>query len=141
MATETQTVSSGRNVPRAATSATSDVVGAAGSKKKPATAANARWIVPAKVAAFIACLYPLGRLVLFGVTGHLGANPIGFITRSTGLWTLVFLCITLAVTPLRKLTGINALVRFRRMLGLYAFFYGALHFTTYFWFDKWFDVA
>src|SRR5262245_48607816 len=117
MATETQTVSSGRNVPRAATptaggvaatvAATRDV-SAAGAKKKSVTAANAPWIVPAKIAVFIACLYPLGRLVLFGFTGQLGANPIEFITRSTGLWTLVFLCITLAVTPLRKLTGFNA---------------------------------
>src|SRR6202012_3408534 len=79
-------------------------------------------------------------MVFFGVTGHLGANPIEFITRSTGLWTLVFLCITLAVTPLRRLTGRAELVRLRRMLGLFAFFYGALHFTTYFWFDQWFDL-
>ncbi len=106
-------------------------------RRAPATP---RSIVIAKVIVFIASLYPLGRLVLFGVTGHLGANPIEFITRSTGLWTLVFLCITLAVTPLRRLTGRAALVRFRRMLGLFAFFYGLLHFTTYFWFDQWFDV-
>ena len=101
----------------------------------------ARWIVPAKIAVFIAAWYPLARIVLFGVTDRLGANPIEFITRSTGLWTLVFLCITLAVTPLRRLTGVAALGRFRRMLGLYAFFYAMLHFTTYLWFDKWFDVA
>ncbi|ACC71975.1 protein-methionine-sulfoxide reductase heme-binding subunit MsrQ [Paraburkholderia phymatum] len=99
------------------------------------------WLVPAKIAVFGAALYPLARIVLFGFTDRLGANPIELITRSTGLWTLVFLCITLAVTPLRKLTGWNELLRFRRMLGLYAFFYGALHFTTYFWFDKWFDFA
>ncbi|MGT2472544.1 protein-methionine-sulfoxide reductase heme-binding subunit MsrQ [Paraburkholderia terrae] len=110
--------------------------------RKASTSANAsRWIVPAKIAVFVAALYPLARLVLFGFTGGLGANPIEFITRSTGLWTLVFICITLAVTPLRKLTGWNALLRFRRMLGLFAFFYAALHFTTYFWFDKWFDIA
>ncbi|HEX7685683.1 MAG TPA: protein-methionine-sulfoxide reductase heme-binding subunit MsrQ [Trinickia sp.] len=100
-----------------------------------------RWIAPAKVGVFVAACYPLARLVLFGLTDRLGANPIEFITRSTGLWTLVFLCITLAVTPLRRITGINALLRFRRMLGLYAFFYAVLHFTTYVWFDKWFDVA
>ncbi|RKP44048.1 protein-methionine-sulfoxide reductase heme-binding subunit MsrQ [Trinickia fusca] len=100
-----------------------------------------RWVVPAKIAVFVAAWYPLARIVLFGMTGNLGANPIEFITRSTGLWTLVFLCITLTVTPARKLTGINALLRFRRMLGLYAFFYATLHFTTYLWFDKWFDVA
>jgi sulfoxide reductase heme-binding subunit YedZ len=98
------------------------------------------WIVPAKVAVFLGGLYPLARIVLFGFTGGLGANPIEFITRSTGLWTLVFLCITLAITPVRRLTGLNALLRFRRMLGLFAFFYVALHFTTYIWFDKWFDV-
>ncbi|MBV8626361.1 MAG: protein-methionine-sulfoxide reductase heme-binding subunit MsrQ [Paraburkholderia sp.] len=103
--------------------------------------AGSRWVVPAKIAVFIAAWYPLARIVFFGVTDRLGANPIEFITRSTGLWTLVFLCITLAVTPLRRLTGVNALARFRRMLGLYAFFYATLHFTTYIWFDKWFDVA
>jgi methionine sulfoxide reductase heme-binding subunit len=102
---------------------------------------GARWIVPAKVVVFIAAWYPLARIVLFGLTDRLGANPIEFITRSTGLWTLIFLCITLAVTPLRRLTGVAAFVRFRRMLGLYAFFYATLHFTTYLWFDKWFDVA
>jgi sulfoxide reductase heme-binding subunit YedZ len=105
------------------------------------SAAGGRWLPWAKVAVFVAALYPLARLVLFGFTDRLGANPIEFITRSTGLWTLVFLCITLAVTPLRRLTGWNPIVRFRRMLGLYAFFYAALHFTTYVWFDKWFDVT
>ena len=104
----------------------------------PATKTN--WIKPAKVAVFLGGLYPLARIVLLGFTGGLGANPIEFITRSTGLWTLVFLCITLAVTPVRRLTGFNALLRFRRMLGLFAFFYVVLHFTTYIWFDKWFDV-
>jgi sulfoxide reductase heme-binding subunit YedZ len=69
----------------------------------------------------------------------LGANPIEFATRATGVLTLVFLFITLAVTPLRKLTGANWLVRFRRLVGLYAFFYGSLHFLTYVWFDKFFS--
>src|SRR5471032_505396 len=117
-------------------------------KTKPVTksvtrvaAGGTNWIVPAKVAVFLGGLYPLARIVLFGMTDRLGANPIEFITRSTGLWTLVFLCITLAVTPLRRLTGVAAFVRFRRMLGLYAFLYATLHFTTYLWFDKWFDVA
>ena len=105
-----------------------------------ATGAKTNWIKPAKIAVFLGGLYPLARIVLLGFTGGLGANPIEFITRSTGLWTLVFLCITLAVTPLRRLTGFNALLRFRRMLGLFAFFYVVLHFTTYIWFDKWFDV-
>lgn len=70
----------------------------------------------------------------------LGANPIEFITRSTGTWTLVFLLITLSVTPLRRLTGRNELIRFRRMLGLFAFFYACLHFTTYIWLDQFFDL-
>lgn len=105
---------------------------------KPANPGWLRWV---KVAVFVAALYPLARIVLFGFTDRLGANPIEFTTRSTGLWTLVFICITLAVTPLRRLTGWNWLIRFRRMIGLYAFFYAALHFTTYIWFDKWFDVA
>ncbi|GGD95366.1 protein-methionine-sulfoxide reductase heme-binding subunit MsrQ [Caballeronia grimmiae] len=114
------------------------------SEIKRATAAapqTRNWIAPAKVAVFIAMLYPLARIVVLGITSGLGANPIEFITRSTGLWTLVYLCITLAVTPVRRLTGVTALVRFRRMIGLYAFFFAVLHFTTYIWFDKWFDVA
>ena len=108
---------------------------------RAASVAGPRWLPWAKAAVFVAAWYPLARIVLFGFTDRLGANPIEFITRSTGLWTLVFLCITLAVTPLRRLTGWNVLIRFRRMLGLYAFFYATLHFTTYIWFDKWFDVA
>ncbi|MEX3952578.1 protein-methionine-sulfoxide reductase heme-binding subunit MsrQ [Paraburkholderia sp. EG287B] len=109
--------------------------------RKAGSVTGPRWLPWAKAAVFVAALYPLARLLLFGFTDGLGANPIEFITRSTGLWTLVFLCITLAVTPLRRLTGWNTLVRFRRMLGLFAFFYATLHFTTYIWFDKWFDVA
>jgi sulfoxide reductase heme-binding subunit YedZ len=128
MATDTQTVQQ-RSVQRAANAA------------PRAAAAGSGWVVPAKVVVFLVALYPLARLVVYGMTDRLGANPIEFITRSTGLWTLVFLCITLAVTPLRRLTGVNAVLRFRRMLGLYAFFYATLHFTTYLWFDKWFDVA
>jgi methionine sulfoxide reductase heme-binding subunit len=112
--------------------------------KRARVSAGPRWVVPAKIAVFIAMLYPLARIVLLGVSGAgggLGANPIEFITRSTGLWTLVYLCITLAITPVRRLTGVTALARFRRMTGLYAFFFAVLHFTTYIWFDKWFDVA
>jgi sulfoxide reductase heme-binding subunit YedZ len=111
---------------------------AAGARR--AAPATPRRIVIAKIVVFIAALYPLARLVLFGLTNQLGANPIEFITRSTGLWTLIFLCITLAVTPLRRLTGRAELIRLRRMLGLFAFFYALLHFTTYFWFDQWFDL-
>ena len=97
-----------------------------------------------KAAVFVLALGPLVRLVMagtMGAFGGLGANPVEFVTRSTGTWTLVFLCITLAITPARRLSGWNWLQRVRRMLGLFAFFYGALHFTTYFWLDQWFDLA
>jgi sulfoxide reductase heme-binding subunit YedZ len=94
-----------------------------------------------KVLVFGLALVPLGRLILFGVTDRLGANPIEFITRNTGDWTLYFLCMTLAVTPLRRATGWTWLVRLRRMLGLFTFFYATLHFTTFLWFDHFFDLA
>lgn len=80
---------------------------------------------------FAACLIPLGLLVWRGFTGGLTANPIEFITHRTGDWTLRFLLIALAITPLRRLTGWAALASFRRMLGLFAFFYVVLHFSTY----------
>src|ERR1700738_4204497 len=86
-------------------------------KPGPATrgaTSSTNWIAPAKVAVFLGGLYPLARIVLLGVTGGLGANPIEFITRSTGLWTLVFLCITLTVTPARRLSGWQAALAFRR---------------------------
>jgi methionine sulfoxide reductase heme-binding subunit len=89
---------------------------------------------------FLACLVPLGRLAWRGFHASLGANPIETITHSTGDWTLTFLLITLAVTPLRKLTGQYWLINVRRMFGLYAFFYGCLHLMTYVWLDKFFDV-
>jgi len=95
------------------------------------------WI---KRAGFVLCLVPLARLVWLGAQGGLGANPIEYITHSTGWWTLSFLMITLAVTPLRRLTGLNWLVRLRRMLGLFAFFHAALHFATYLWLDQFFDL-
>jgi sulfoxide reductase heme-binding subunit YedZ len=94
-----------------------------------------------KLGLFVLCLFPLARLVTLGVTGGLGANPIEFITRSTGTWTLVGLLLTLSITPLRRLTGWAALVRHRRMLGLFAFFYASLHFVTYIWLDQFFDLA
>jgi len=100
-----------------------------------------RCLLAAKAAVFVACLLPLARLFWLGATDDLTANPIEFVTRSTGTWTLVFLLITLAVTPVRRLTGWNALLRLRRMLGLYAFFYGVLHLVTYLWLDQFFDVA
>src|SRR5579863_10088418 len=89
---------------------------------------------------FLACLAPLATLAWRGFHSGLGANPIEFITHSTGDWTLIFLLTTLAITPLRKLTRQYWLISYRRMLGLYAFFYGCLHLTTYVWLDKFFDV-
>ncbi len=88
---------------------------------------------------FAACLIPLGLLAYKGFTDNLGANPIEVITRSTGLWTLIFLLITLSITPLRKLANVPSLIKFRRMLGLFAFFYGFLHLMTFVWLDKFFD--
>jgi sulfoxide reductase heme-binding subunit YedZ len=88
-------------------------------------------------------LGPLVRWIALGAgAGNgFGANPIEFLTRSTGLWTLVALCITLAVTPLRRILGLNALVQHRRMLGLFVFFYATLHVSTWVWFDHWFSFA
>jgi methionine sulfoxide reductase heme-binding subunit len=93
-----------------------------------------------KPVVFLACLLPLGRLAWLGFHAGLGANPIEFITHSTGDWTLTFLLVTLSITPLRKLTRQYWLISFRRMLGLFAFFYGSLHLMTYVWLDKFFDV-
>ena len=85
------------------------------------------------------CLLPFAVLVFLGIQDQLGANPIEAITHFTGDWTLYFLLITLAVTPLRKLSGHNELLRYRRMLGLFAFFYACLHFSTYLVLDQFFD--
>jgi methionine sulfoxide reductase heme-binding subunit len=83
---------------------------------------------------------PLARLGLKALHGELGANPIEVITHSTGDWTMILLLVTLSVTPVRMLTRQYWLIGLRRMLGLFAFFYGCLHFTTYIWLDKFFDV-
>jgi methionine sulfoxide reductase heme-binding subunit len=96
-----------------------------------------RWFKPV---VFLACLGPLARLGWKAYMGLLGANPIEVITHSTGDWLLRFLLITLAITPLRKLIGQPSLIRYRRMFGLFAFFYGVLHFLTYIWLDKFFDL-
>src|SRR5258708_7019560 len=93
-----------------------------------------------KALAFVVCLGPAFVLLWKGFHNLLGANPIDVITRTTGTWTLTFLLITLSVTPVRRITGMAWLIRFRRMLGLYAFFYGSLHLMTYVWLDKFFDV-
>jgi sulfoxide reductase heme-binding subunit YedZ len=92
-----------------------------------------------KIAVFLICLIPLVRLTAAGFSGGLGADPIETITRSTGIWTLNFLFITLAVTPLRKLTGWQWLARLRRTVALYSFFYACLHFAAYLVFDQFFD--
>lgn len=94
-----------------------------------------------KLPVFLLCLVPAGLLLWNFFRDELGANPIEYITRATGDWTLRFLLITLAVTPLRKTFALPNLIRFRRMLGLFAFFYALLHFTTYIWLDKFFDLA
>ena len=100
-----------------------------------------RWIIALKVGVFLGCLGPLANLLWRYHADDLGANPIEVITRSTGKSTLVFLLVTLSITPLRKLSRQPWLIRFRRMLGLFAFFYGCLHFTTYIWLDQFFDWA
>ncbi len=89
-----------------------------------------------KTAIFLLSLLPLARLVWLGSSEGLGANPIEFITRSTGTWALVFLCVTLAMTPLRLLTGSTVWIKLRRMLGLFCFFYACIHFSIWFWLDQ-----
>lgn len=93
-----------------------------------------------KAALFALCLLPLARLVFFAFTDRLGANPIEFVLRSLGTWTLTLLLVTLSITPLRRLTGWNSLIRVRRMLGLFTFFYVCLHFLTYAGVDQSFDL-
>jgi methionine sulfoxide reductase heme-binding subunit len=94
-----------------------------------------------KVAVFIICLLPLAALINRALQGGLGANPVEFLQHATGLWTLRFLIFTLTITPLRKLLKLPELIRFRRMLGLFAFFYVCLHFLTYIGPDQSFDLA
>ena len=98
-----------------------------------------RQLTAIKSIAFILALVPFFALVYLVATDQL-VEPLQYITRNTGSWTLYFLCMTLAVTPLRRLAGWNWLLKLRRMLGLYAFFYALLHFTTFLWFDHFFDV-
>src|SRR5262245_10702797 len=85
---------------------------------------------------FAAALMPTGYLAWAAFTANLSANPLGYITSVTGDWALRFLCITLAITPLRRVSGWNGAIKFRRMLGLFAFFYGVLHFLTYIILDR-----
>lgn len=96
-------------------------------------------IVRLKIVLFVLALLPLAKLMVNGLMDHLGANPIERILRRTGFWTLTMLTLTMAVTPLRQLTRRVWIGRFRRMLGLFAFFYGCLHFATYLVLDQFFD--
>lgn len=93
-----------------------------------------------KVVVFINALIPLVLLLWDLYHKRVGPNPLEFATRTTGMLTLVFLSLTVAVTPLRKIFAVNSLVKVRRMLGLFAFFYGALHLLTYVWFDRLFNL-
>jgi len=94
-----------------------------------------------KLVIFLLALLPLDRLIYLAFTDGLGANPIEFITRSTGTWALVLLCITLTMTPLRLLTGSSLPIKCRRMLGLFCFFYASIHFVIWLWLDQSFDLA
>jgi sulfoxide reductase heme-binding subunit YedZ len=100
---------------------------------------NNKAIAWLKISVFLLALIPFFKLGIAGYLDNLGANPIEKITHLTGYWTLSFLLITLTVTPLRRLTGWLWLMRLRRMLGLFAFFYGCLHFSTYLVLDQFFD--
>ena len=93
-----------------------------------------------KIFVFLMALLPLDRLIWLGFTDGLGANPIEFITRSTGTWALVFLCLTLGMTPLRLISHSTAWIRYRRMLGLFSFFYACIHFGIWLWLDQNFDL-
>lgn len=99
-----------------------------------------RWIIVLKIAIWGTCLSPVVLLVWKATHDLLGANPLSEVTLSTGHWTLYLLLTTLAISPLRKVTTLNWLIRFRRLVGLFAFFYGCLHLMTYLWFDKFFDL-
>jgi methionine sulfoxide reductase heme-binding subunit len=95
----------------------------------------------AKAILFIACLLPFAWLIYGIITNQLGANPAEYLIRSTGDWTLRMLCIVLAVTPLRVISKTPQLARFRRMLGLFVYFYAVLHLLSYSWFDMGFDIG
>lgn len=117
---------------------------AAGAPAPPPRAGGAaRWLAApwAKPLLFALALLPLASLVWGAAANTLGANPAEALIRSTGDWTLRLLCLTLAVTPLRQATGWHTLLRFRRMLGLFTFFYGVLHFLCFAWLDMGFDLA
>ena len=95
----------------------------------------------AKPTLFVLCLLPFAWLFYSALTNQLGANPAEALIRATGDWTLRFVCIVLAVTPLRSITNTPQVARFRRMLGLFVYFYVVIHLLSYSWFDMSFDVA
>jgi methionine sulfoxide reductase heme-binding subunit len=99
-----------------------------------------RWIILLKIVIWALCLSPVSLLAWKATHDLLGANPLSEITLTTGHWTLYLLLTTLAISPVRKITRLNWLIRFRRLVGLFAFVYGCLHLMTYLWFDKAFDV-
>ena len=92
-------------------------------------------ITSIKYFVFVLALIPLVRLLVLGYLGDLTANPVEFITRSTGTWTITFLCITLSMSPMRWISGWSGWIQLRRMLGLFTFFYAFLHFTIWYWLD------
>jgi len=94
-----------------------------------------------RAALFVVALLPLARLFYLGATAGLGGNPVEFVIRSLGTWTLVALLVTLSITPLRLATGWAWPLRLRRMFGLFCFFYAVLHLGAYLWLDQWFDLA
>jgi sulfoxide reductase heme-binding subunit YedZ len=94
-----------------------------------------------KTIVFVACLIPITLLVWAAVNQQLSANPLEDIRDTTGIWTLRFLIATLCITPIRRLTGWQELIRLRRMLGLFSFFYGVLHYVSYLWLDEFFNLA
>lgn len=100
----------------------------------------AQGIITVKIIVWLLALWPFLALVYGVLTQQLGPNPVETLTRNTGWWTLVLLCVTLSVTPLRKTLKWPWLIRLRRLLGLFAFFYACLHFTTWLWFDHFFDL-
>ena len=121
--------------------ATSHVVGRGAAPAATTTPMKQLLLRPtAKALLFAACMLPFAWLVFGAWVDQLGPNPAEALIRNSGDWVLRFLCITLAVTPLRQWTGLHALARFRRMLGLFAFFYLVLHFLSYAWLDMGFDA-
>lgn len=100
---------------------------------------TSRQLTALRAGTFVLCLLPLTFMVVDGFSGRLGTNPIEEVTHRTGDWTLRLLLLTLTVTPLRRLANMPQLLRLRRMLGLFTFFYACLHALTYFWLDQFFD--